>query len=290
MAKSSYLQYILRRVVQIARQQAEAGAHYVLGAGGDIPDQGGGHPDHRHDVVFSGWYGTSDQTKKAQDKAEHAHVARYGGQVCCGRYLRLSPEYQNAPRHEDLLARSGGATPAWAGGTQITPTAAHHAKVAGVAGPPKMLYPRPGLSQARRPRRPPADSRDTSLTRKRRTVLRLRVRLVPEVSTPSLASEKVPPRPFLGKTVYGEPCDGKRHFDCIYFVNWCFYQAVGHYIEVETIPGLHRLSEDVAEVRRGGPYEDGDILIRPNVPAWRITSSMRLCKGRQPADHRRSAG
>ena len=33
------------------------------------------------------------------------------------------------------------------------------------------------------------------------------------------------------RTVWGENCDGSRHFDCVGFVNWCYWRAVGRAVQ-----------------------------------------------------------
>jgi cell wall-associated NlpC family hydrolase len=68
--------------------------------------------------------------------------------------------------------------------------------------------------------------------------------------------------PDLTEEVRGECCIGKRHFDCVGFVSWCFWKALGNAFPANLA------TADVGQwkaywrttVPRTGPFQVGDLL------------------------------
>lgn len=64
-----------------------------------------------------------------------------------------------------------------------------------------------------------------------------------------------------GRLVWGEDCRGKRHFDCISFVNWVLSWTTSTFWDA-SIPQYGNDSSGTKDVALGAPVIPGDILLR----------------------------
>ncbi len=68
-----------------------------------------------------------------------------------------------------------------------------------------------------------------------------------------------------GKLVWAESCEGKRHFDCVGFISYCYWKASGAVVQLDIsawrTPGGDRKVYDLAK-EKPASLLDGDILVK----------------------------
>jgi hypothetical protein len=69
-----------------------------------------------------------------------------------------------------------------------------------------------------------------------------------------------------GKLVWGQPCKGIRHFDCVGFISYCYWKASGAVVQLDIsawrTPGGGRQVFDFKAGERPSALMDGDILVK----------------------------
>jgi hypothetical protein len=173
------------RIAQLAREQAQAGGHYLKRACGQIFDASGNlKPDSvpRH-ALPAVYLHPNDPGVPIMFAAASRPAGRIAARACAGRYRII-----HWPSPPDLLDDERY-----------------------LREPHLYAWPRPENYLAGQP---PAT--DLEAQRQRRWPADFRA------------------------TIWGECCIGKRHFDCVGFVNWCFWAALG--------------AEAILEVDQWSPY------------------------------------